>query len=139
MSSELIVQSVTGVRAGSDASGGTTAMSVASPGATQPVTSHSAIINPSLCLDPALGLVVIEYRNNATGAITMEIPSQRQLEAYQRWDITHFGPTPSGLPQSAPSLASPPPTRAPPTKTAVTVRGAMPEATLPAASARQSR
>lgn len=53
--------------------------------------------NPSLQLDPALGLVVIEFLNDS-GAVTDSIPSERQLEAYQRWATTHFGPVPNGMP-----------------------------------------
>jgi hypothetical protein len=60
-------------------------------------TSSSPIPNPSLRLDPALGLVVLEFRSD-TGAVTKSIPSQRQLQAYQKWDATHFGPTPAGAP-----------------------------------------
>ena len=39
--------------------------------------------NPSLRLDSALGLVVIEFRND-TGAVTRSIPSQQKLDAYKR-------------------------------------------------------
>jgi hypothetical protein len=38
--------------------------------------------NPTLRLDPALGLVVIEFVSKS-GAITSSIPSQRELTAYQ--------------------------------------------------------
>ena len=38
--------------------------------------------NPTLRLDPALGLVVIEFLSKS-GAVTSSIPSQRQLTAYQ--------------------------------------------------------
>jgi hypothetical protein len=38
--------------------------------------------NPSLRLDPSLGLVVIEFRNDA-GTVTRSIPNQRQIEAYR--------------------------------------------------------
>lgn len=38
--------------------------------------------NPSLRLDSALGLVVIEFRNE-TGAVTQSIPSAQQIEAYK--------------------------------------------------------
>lgn len=38
--------------------------------------------NPTLRLDPALGLVVIEFVSKS-GAVTSSIPSQRQLAAYQ--------------------------------------------------------
>lgn len=51
------------------------------------------VINPSLRLDAALGLVVIEFRNDS-GEITTSIPSERQLKAYQRWVTTQFGPAP---------------------------------------------
>jgi hypothetical protein len=51
-------------------------------------------------LDPALGLVVIEFRNDA-GAVTDSIPSERQLEAYQRWQTTQFGPVPHGMKATA--------------------------------------
>ena len=52
--------------------------------------------NPSLQLDVGLGLVVIEFRNDA-GAVTNSIPSKRQMQAYQRWQTTHFGPAPHGM------------------------------------------
>jgi hypothetical protein len=53
--------------------------------------------NPSLQLDPALGLVVIQFRNDA-GDVTASIPSERQLQAYQRWATTQFGPAPDNMP-----------------------------------------
>jgi hypothetical protein len=40
--------------------------------------------------------VVIEFRNDA-GAVTDSIPSERQLQAYQRWQTTQFGPVPHGM------------------------------------------
>ena len=39
-------------------------------------------INPDLRLDPALGLVVIEFHDQA-GKLTSSIPSQRQMDAYR--------------------------------------------------------
>lgn len=51
------------------------------------------IVNPSLRLDAALGLVVIEFRDDG-GAITSSIPSQRQLEAYRAH--TQSPPTTAG-------------------------------------------
>ncbi len=56
----------------------------------------SPIPNPTLQLNPGLGLVVIQFRNE-TGAVTTSIPSERQLQAYQRWQTTHFGPAPHGM------------------------------------------
>jgi hypothetical protein len=45
-------------------------------------TPAQPFANPSLRLDPSLGLVVIEFRNDA-GAVTRSIPSQRQIDAYR--------------------------------------------------------
>jgi len=64
--------------------------------AAEPVQAAPAappITNPTLRLDAALGLVVIEFRNQS-GGITTSIPSQRQLQAYQRWQTTRLGPAP---------------------------------------------
>jgi hypothetical protein len=72
-----------------------------------------------LRLDAALGLVVIEFRNDS-GAVTTSIPSERQIAAYQRWDVTHFGPTPMGRDETtaaAPANATvQPAVHAPPTE-----------------------
>jgi hypothetical protein len=59
------------------------------------VSAAPPILNPTLRLDAVLGLVVIEFRNQS-GAVTTSIPSQRQLQAYQRWEATRFGPAPYG-------------------------------------------
>ena len=63
---------------------------------TQAVPPVTPVINPTLRLDAALGLVVIEFRNDS-GAITTSIPSQRQLQEYQRWQTTRVGPTQAGV------------------------------------------
>lgn len=47
-----------------------------SPGGTVPP-------NPSIRIDPALGIAVIEVRDS-TGKVTMSVPTERELEAYQR-------------------------------------------------------
>ena len=39
------------------------------------------LANPSLLLEPSLGLVVIQFRD-AAGAVTLSIPSARQIAAY---------------------------------------------------------
>jgi hypothetical protein len=100
MSSDFSVQAVTVARTGND---GTTeqksAAMVTAPPPAETATPPSPIINPTLRLEPSLGLVVIEFRND-TGAITTSIPSQRQIEAYQRWAQTHSGPSSS---QSVPT------------------------------------
>ena len=48
--------------------------------------------NPSLRLDPGLGLVIIEF-HNATGTVTHTIPTAQQLQAYRRWQSAAVGPT----------------------------------------------
>jgi hypothetical protein len=65
------------------------------------------VVNPTLRLDAALGLVVIEFRNES-GAITSSIPSERQLHEYQRWQATRFGPMPAGKPSPQPQQAASP-------------------------------
>jgi hypothetical protein len=69
------------------------------PVAKQPV-SAPAIANPSLRLDPALGLVILQFHSD-TGAPTTSIPSERQLEAYQRWTQTGIGTSARPLPARA--------------------------------------
>jgi hypothetical protein len=64
-----VIQSTEAVRAAAE--------SRVSAQATSPGTP-----NPTLRLDSALGLVVIEFVSKS-GAITSSIPSQRQLTAYQ--------------------------------------------------------
>ena len=44
--------------------------------------SADTMPNPSLRLDPTLGLVVIEFHNKA-GGLTHSIPGERQLDAYR--------------------------------------------------------
>jgi hypothetical protein len=56
--------------------------------------------NPTLRLDPALGLVVIEFLSKS-GAITSSIPSQRELTAYQDGTAQPPGQAPA---ISAPSV-----------------------------------
>ena len=73
----------------------------------QPVSTPLPTPNPTLRLDPALGMVVIEF-HNTSGALTTSIPSQHQLAAYQKWSVTHVGPTPSGLRGAAQHIPSAP-------------------------------
>lgn len=67
---------------------------------TQPYT------NPALRLDPALGLVVIEFHDDA-GELTRSIPNQRQIEAYRMHDKTLPGMTFPGT--ASPGTPSPGP------------------------------
>ena len=50
--------------------------------------------NPSLRLDPALGLVVIEFRDDR-GAVAQTYPSERQLAAYRATSISGNGTLPA--------------------------------------------
>ena len=107
MPNDLAIQSLTAVRTGAEIVGEAKAAASQPPPQPEPAATSSPIANPSLRLDPALGIVVLEFRNGA-GTVTTSIPSQRQLQAYQKWDATHFGPTPSGVSEtSAQRPASP--------------------------------
>jgi hypothetical protein len=95
MLNDLAIQPLAAVRSNAEVAGEAKAVASQPPLQPEPAASPSPIPNPSLRLDPALGLVVLEFRSD-TGAVTTSIPSQRQLQAYQKWDATHFGPTPAG-------------------------------------------
>ncbi len=47
-----------------------------------PASTPPGAPNPMLTLDPALGLVVLQFRDGAGGATT-SIPTQQQLDAYR--------------------------------------------------------
>jgi len=80
MSNDLSVQAVRAVTTPGNAAKGSG--SGAAP-ATAPVAAlHRVYTNPTLRLDPALGLVVIQY-HDAAGDVTASYPSQRQLDAYR--------------------------------------------------------
>lgn len=65
----------------------------AATASTVPSPPH-ATPNPTLELDPALGLVVIQFRD-ANGAVTSSIPSQQQIDAYRLWQEAKVGPPPN--------------------------------------------
>jgi hypothetical protein len=48
----------------------------------EPPGGGSALPNPTLLLDPSLGIVVIEFRHNV-GQVANSIPTQQQLQAYR--------------------------------------------------------
>jgi hypothetical protein len=95
MSNDLAIQPLTAVRTNAEIAGEAKAAASQPPPQPEAAVSPSPIPNPTLRLDPALGLVVLEFRSD-TGAVTTSIPSQRQLQAYHKWDATHFGPIPAG-------------------------------------------
>jgi hypothetical protein len=102
MSSDLIVLPVAAVRTASDTAQAKAAVvqPPPPPPAAEQATNHPSIPNPKLRLDPELGLVVIEFRND-NGTVTTSIPSQRQLEAYQRSGMTHHSLLPAAHGSSA--------------------------------------
>jgi hypothetical protein len=66
--------------------------------------------NPTLALNAALGLVVIEFRNS-TGAVVSSIPTTRQIQAYQAWQDTGIGRPPNlgaSMSTAAPAVVSTP-------------------------------
>ncbi|HKM63346.1 MAG TPA: hypothetical protein VJY39_12740 [Acidisphaera sp.] len=65
----------------------------ASSSSSAPGSSVASNPNPSLHLDQSLGLVVLEFYNDA-GAVTRSIPSAGQLDAYRRWLDEGDGPNP---------------------------------------------
>jgi hypothetical protein len=109
MPNDFNIQSIGAVHAASDSAGDTTVAAITPPEPPPAPTPSTPwqLPNPRLRLDPTLGLVVLEFHNDTNGAVTRTIPSQSQLEAYQRWDVTKFGPPPAGRHERY----EPPPTR----------------------------
>jgi hypothetical protein len=85
-----------------------------------PAVSPRPYINPSLRLDAALGLVVIEFRDDS-GALTSTIPSERQIEAYRAHQEALPGQKPD-MPPAAEAVT--PATPAPEGPSAPTTTGA---------------
>jgi hypothetical protein len=87
MSNEISVHGLTPVPTSGDTATEQKSEAFAAPATPVPIVTPQAYVNPALRLDAALGLVVIEFRNDS-GAITSSIPSQRQLEAYRQHEQT---------------------------------------------------
>jgi hypothetical protein len=107
MPNDITVQPVATVRPVGDALEEMKISPTARAPPSQPVATPPPTPNPTMRLDPALGMVVIEF-HNTSGALTTSIPSQRQLAAYQKWSVTHFGPNPSGPRAGAQQVPSAP-------------------------------
>jgi hypothetical protein len=105
MPNDLSVNAVTQVNLGNDAVVPSKPMPTAAP-VEQAAPTPFPSLNPSLQLDSALGIVVLEFRNSS-GTITSSIPSQQQLAAYRQWQEVHVGPAPQ-LGASGASGVSPP-------------------------------
>ncbi|MBL6076615.1 hypothetical protein JMJ56_01275 [Belnapia sp. T18] len=54
----------------------------AAAAATSPDPRPTAQPNPSMRIDPSLGIVVMEFRDRS-GAIAATLPTQRELDAYR--------------------------------------------------------
>jgi hypothetical protein len=124
MSNEVAIQSVAPVRIANDTVGEVNTVPQQPSPVSQPVAQSPPIYNPSVRFDSSLGLVVIEFRNDS-GSVTTQVPSQQQLDAYQRWNTTRLGPVPAGLhapptPVAAAPVVKPQPRTAPPKGTSVT-------------------
>jgi hypothetical protein len=66
--------------------------------------------NPTLALNAALGLVVIEFRNSA-GTVVSSIPTAQQIQAYQAWQDSGIGRPPNlgaSMTTAAPAAVSTP-------------------------------
>jgi hypothetical protein len=85
-----------GVGAGADS-----AVALAGPVGTQPPT-----LNPALCIDAALGVVVMQFYDDR-GDVTASIPTARQLQAY-RVAGGHAGVKAAGSEQPAADPSSAP-------------------------------
>ena len=92
MPNDLTVQAPSLGTIGNDSAG------ACKPAAVAAATNHATPVaaaspNPTLQLNMALGVVVLEFRNS-TGTITSSIPSQQQLDAYRQWQEARIGPAP---------------------------------------------
>jgi hypothetical protein len=124
MSNDIAIQSIAPARSADDAVSEVGTAPLQPSPAPQAVASAPPISNPSVRFDTTLGLVVIEFRNDS-GAVTTQVPSQQQLDAYQRWNTTRLGPVPIGWHEPPATVAAvpvvkPQPRAAPPKGTSVT-------------------
>jgi hypothetical protein len=106
MSSDFTVQPIAAALPANNAVGEARTASIQPPprtGTALPASVPMPIPNPTLRFDPLLGLVVIEFYSTA-GAVTTSVPSQRQLEEYQKWNVSHLGQSPDGLPEKASTI-----------------------------------
>ncbi len=56
--------------------------------------------NPSLCIDPALGILIIEFHDD-TGKVSSTIPTAAQIDTYRRTAGQTAKTTTSPLPGAA--------------------------------------
>ena len=112
MINEFSIPSVTAVRVDLSPANPVNVAAIDPTATAKPIATAPSQPNPNILLDPVLGLVVIQFRDNA-GAITTSIPSARQLLEYQRWAATQFGPVPDGMVVPAKPHTAPAPPQKP--------------------------
>lgn len=90
MPNDLTIHPIPSVPAAPEAHGEPRHENFAPPQAAASGSTAQPYVNPSLRLDAALGLVVIEFHDDS-GKLTSSIPSQRQIDAYRRHEDTRPG------------------------------------------------
>jgi hypothetical protein len=93
MPNDLSIQAVAQPNPGSSAAAPSKPAVVAAP-VEQTTPTAADVPNPTLALNAALGLVVIEFRNS-TGAVVSSIPTAQQIQAYQAWQDSGIGRPPN--------------------------------------------
>ncbi len=93
MPNDLSIQAVAQPNTGGGAATPAKPTAVAAP-VEQPAPAATDAPNPTLALNAALGLVVIEFRNSA-GAVVSSIPTAQQIQAYQAWQDSGIGRPPN--------------------------------------------
>jgi hypothetical protein len=109
MPNDLSIQALAQPNTRSDVAAPAKVAATAAP-TEQSVPAAAAAPNPTLKLNAALGLVVIEFRNSA-GAVVSSIPTSKQIQAYQQWQDSGIGRPPNlgaSMSNAAPASASPP-------------------------------
>ncbi len=93
MSESLSIQAVGGTQAVavSDAAS-SRAATVATTAASTGATALPDLPNPSIHIDPQLGMVVLQFRSSS-GVVTNTLPTQAQLDAYRAFGVPHAGDT----------------------------------------------
>jgi hypothetical protein len=93
MPNDLSIQAVAQPNPGSGAAAPAKPAVAAAP-VEQTTPTATDAPNPTLALNAALGLVVIEFRNS-TGAVVSSIPTAQQIQAYQAWQDSGIGRPPN--------------------------------------------
>ena len=91
MSESLSIQAVgsTQTVAAANAASSRTA-TTATTAASTSATALPDLPNPSMHIDPQLGVVVLQFRSSS-GLVTNTLPTQSQLDAYRAFGVPHAG------------------------------------------------